>query len=185
MDFDELFSAVSLASHGQCWKFVAEKDGKCCQVCRSYHQRVFFDTDPAMPLLPLHPNCRCKYVEASEEETAQAWLEIFPDTAIENTPKHKINELLKKLNDLYTFKIPKPPRLTDNKANWLYMTWMWFFEQGDNPANFSADSPESKDISESFSIQELKKEYFSSGRIPTGWGFTGPGSATGNYGEVE
>ena len=34
-------------------------------------------------------------------------------------------------------------------------------------------------------MKELKKEYFKTGKIPKLWQFTGPGTATGNYGEVE
>ena len=62
---------------------------------------------------------------------------------------------------------------------------MWFFEQGKNPAHFDRDSPESQDIANSYSMQELKKEFFKTGKTPVLWQFTGQGTATGNYGEVE
>ena len=35
------------------------------------------------------------------------------------------------------------------------------------------------------SMKELKKEYFKTGKIPKLQQFTGPGTGTGNYGEVE
>ena len=44
---------------------------------------------------------------------------------------------------------------------------------------------ESQDIANSYSMKEVKKEYFKTGKIPTGWSFTGPKTATGNLGEVE
>ena len=90
-----------------------------------------------------------------------------------------------KIKNIYDFKIPQPPKETNNKANWAYMTWMWFFEQGKNKIRFSSNSLESQDIANSYSMKELKKEYFKTGKIPKLWQFTGPGTATGNYGEVE
>ena len=44
---------------------------------------------------------------------------------------------------------------------------------------------ESQDIANSYSMKEVKKEYFKTGKIPTGWEFNGPKTATGNLGEVE
>ena len=65
------------------------------------------------------------------------------------------------------------------------LPWMWFFEQGKNPVYFDCNSPESQDIADSYSMKEIKKDYFKTGKTPTEWSFTGPKTATGNFGEVE
>ena len=44
-------------------KFISEKGVNSCNICRSYHGKIFAKDDPQKPKLPLHPNCRCKFVE--------------------------------------------------------------------------------------------------------------------------
>ena len=45
------------------WRFVAEKDGDCCEKCSRFDGKVFSVEDTAKPELPIHPNCRCKFVK--------------------------------------------------------------------------------------------------------------------------
>ena len=99
--------------------------------------------------------------------------------------KKQIMEYYNAAKYIWTHKIPKPPKNTDNHANWALMTWDWFFEQGSNPIYFDKDSAHSKDIAESYSIKEVKKKYYKTKKTPTGWRFTGSATATGTLGEVE
>ena len=172
MRIDDITETLSARTQQKYWHFIAENDGKCCEKCRRFSGRIFSDDDPAKPELPLHPNCRCTFKEASPEDSLQA-MEI-PDLSARK-PAYAGSELssvLDKLKYIYKFKVPKPPRLTDNKANWGRMTWMWFFEKGKNPIRFDCNSPESRDIAESYSMQEVKKEYFRTGKIPKKWSFS-------------
>jgi hypothetical protein len=183
MDLNELTQKLSDALLPKYWYFVAEKDGDCCEKCRRFDGKVFSDEDPAKPELPIHPNCRCSWRKATIKESAQA-MEILTPKAPSFAGKN-LADVVQQIKNIYDLKIPKPPRETNNKANWAYMTWMWFFEQGKNKIRFSSNSLESQDIANSYSMKELKKEYFKTGKIPKLWQFTGPGTATGNYGEVE
>ena len=185
MDLEGLISKISEAAQPEYWRFVTENDGDCCEKCRRFDGKVFSDEDPAKPKLPIHPNCRCSWRKATIKESAEAMIEVNIINRIPSYVSERLDTVVKNVKNIYQFKVPKPPRLTDNKANWLHMTWMWFFEQGKNPIYFDCKSPESQDIAESYSMKEVKKEYFKTGKIPTGWDFIGPKTATGNLGEVE
>ena len=185
MDLEGLISKISEAAQPEYWRFVAEKDGDCCEKCKRFDGKVFSNEDPAKPKLPIHPNCRCSWRKATIKESAQAMIEVNIINRIPSYISERLDTVVKNVKNIYQFKVPKPPRLTDNKANWLHMTWMWFFEQGKNPIYFDSNSPESQDIAESYSMKEVKKEYFKTGKIPTGWEFNGPKTAKGNLGEVE
>ena len=63
MDVDELIGRLSAAPQVKYWRFDTSHDGKCCARCHGFRGRVFSNNDPAMPKLPLHPNCRCSLVE--------------------------------------------------------------------------------------------------------------------------
>lgn len=185
MNFDEITRRLADALLPDYWYFAAEKDGKCCERCRRLDGKVFRNGDPAMPGLPLHPNCHCSLRKATHAEALTAMIEVPVVNSIPAYAKENLSTVVKNIKNIYEFKIPKPPRMTDNRANWLHMTWMWFFEQGENPIRFAPDSPESLDIANSFSMKEVKREYFRTGKIPTKWKFTGPKTATGNLEEVE
>lgn len=185
MDLEKLILKISEVSLPEYWRFVAEKDGRCCEKCKRFDGKVFSDEDPAKPELPIHPNCRCTWRKATAKEATEAMDEVNITNRIPSYISERLDTVVKNIKNIYQFKVPKPPRLTNNKANWLYMTWMWFFEQGKNPIYFTCNSPESQDIANSHSMKEVKKEYFKTGKTPTGWSFTGPKTATGNLGEVE
>jgi RHS repeat-associated protein len=102
-----------------------------------------------------------------------------------NKIKDKITGLYEAAKKIWEFKIPKPPNNTDNHANWALMMWDWFYENGSNPINFVKDSNQSKDIAESYSMKQVLKKWCKNKKTPDGWRFTGAGTATGTYGEVE
>lgn len=81
--------------------------------------------------------------------------------------------------------VPRPPRRTNHRAWWTLMLLKWFFELGDNPAFYDSDSPQSRDIADSYSMSMVIAEYLSEGRVPDSWIFKGPDTAAGVYGEVE
>ncbi len=124
-----------------------------------------------------HPNCKCRWEQES--------ITLKKEHSIKITSIFDLSNLIKNIKSFRNQSIPKLPKLTNNKADWWKMTQDWFFERGSNPAVFSPDSPESQDIANSFCIKQVKKEYFEKGKFPTGWNFTGPGTATGNYEETE
>ena len=185
MDLDAIIQRLSEVSLPKYWYFTAEKDGKCCDKCRSIDGKVFREDDPAIPKLPLHPNCRCSRREATPAEALNAMDIVILTKEAPAYVHERFDEVIKKVKYIYRFKVPKPPRMTDNKANWLHMTWMWFFEQGANPIRFDCNSPESQDIANSYSMKEVKKTYFETGKIPKQWEFEGHKTATGNLAEVE
>ena len=81
--------------------------------------------------------------------------------------------------------LPKPPVATVHRAYWSKMVLYWFFELGNETTYFPSSSPESQDIADSYSMQQLRMQYYQTGEIPAGWAFSGPETAMGVYGEVE
>lgn len=41
--------------------YIAEMGAKTCKKCQEYHGKIFLETDPQKPIIPIHPNCRCRY----------------------------------------------------------------------------------------------------------------------------
>ena len=76
MDLEKLISKISEVSLVEYWRFVAEKDGDCCENCKRFDGKVFSDEDPAKPGLPIHPNCRCSWRKATIKESAEAMIEV-------------------------------------------------------------------------------------------------------------
>lgn len=110
---------------------------------------------------------------------------IIPDSAKIEYYKKKIELIYEAAKYIWNHKVPKPPQMTNNKANWLQMTWNWFYEVGPTPVYYSANSPESYDIAHSYSMHEVIQKYIRTGDTPKRWRFTGPKTATGNLAEVE
>ena len=42
--------------------FAAELGKNCCKTCQELHGRIFPENDSGKPEIPLHPNCRCRYI---------------------------------------------------------------------------------------------------------------------------
>lgn len=59
MDMKQLISEIWEETQHHYLEFVAEDDHKCCPVCKEFDGMIYRDDDPALPRLPLHPNCRC------------------------------------------------------------------------------------------------------------------------------
>jgi hypothetical protein len=60
--------------------YVAEKSRTSCMKCQENHAKRFRSLDPNKPTLPIHPNCKCKYVElskATDEMTTMRTIKIF------------------------------------------------------------------------------------------------------------
>lgn len=49
------------STHESLVMYVAEMGEKTCRTCREYHGKIFTEHDPEKPLIPVHPNCRCRY----------------------------------------------------------------------------------------------------------------------------
>ena len=92
---------------------------------------------------------------------------------------------IERVEDKIGMRIPRPPRPTAHQADWFDMVINWFFELGPNPAIYSKDSPQSIDIANSYSMKTVLEAYCKDKEAPKEWKFDGPGTATGEYGEVE
>jgi len=49
-------------------RFISEKGTNSCKACLANDGKIFSVDDPQKPELPIHPNCRCRYEELSENE---------------------------------------------------------------------------------------------------------------------
>jgi hypothetical protein len=65
-------AVLSLNANGQISSkeviFTTEQDASVCNFCYPYHDRIFQADDPAKPEIPIHPNCRCRYLIYSNEQ---------------------------------------------------------------------------------------------------------------------
>ena len=95
------------------------------------------------------------------------------------------DSLIRQIVNIYNYKMPKAPRRGSSEANWLKMTWLWFFEQGKSPARFRSNSPESLAIAASVSMKEVKEEFFKTGNPPMGWSPAESKIAAEEFGEAE
>ncbi|TAE89850.1 MAG: RHS repeat-associated core domain-containing protein, partial [Verrucomicrobia bacterium] len=97
-----------------------------------------------------------------------------------------LNKFIGLADELSGIPLPRAPANRGEEADWGLMMWDWFFEKRENPIHFGEDSAHSKDIAKSYSIRDdLMPKYCRDKQAPTRWGFTGPGTRTGNYGAVE
>lgn len=161
-------------------KYITDADASesgACKECLKNANKVFRWPKEAhlMPKLPIHPNCKCHY-----ENVYESLQKARPISSLDNLIK-----LIQTLREIWKTKIPKPPRMTAREGIWMELVWDWFFEQGPNPVYFDKNSPYSKDISNSYSMKILRKNYEENGKIPRGWSFIGPDTAKYVLGEVE
>ena len=129
-----------------------------------------------------HPHCKCRWAESSVNTTKKSNV----------IPAYKLIKLLnglihvgRTLRHVWKDYIPKPPRKTKHKGDWLILTGMWFFEDGPNPVYFPKDSPFSQDLANSYSVKEILEEYKQTGKPPKRWKFKLIDSAHRRYGEIE
>ena len=67
--------------------YVAEKSRTSCMKCQENHAKRFRSLDPNKPTLPIHPNCKCKYVElskATDEMTVMRSIKMY----VRDEPKY-------------------------------------------------------------------------------------------------
>lgn len=69
MDVDKTVRALEKSGQTKYVKFVSEKSSNRCPKCQQYDGKIYAEDDPRKPPLPLHPNCRCKYVSHSSQNT--------------------------------------------------------------------------------------------------------------------
>ena len=86
--------------------YVAEKSRTSCMKCQENHAKRFRYSDSSRPELPIHPNCKCKYVplsEATAEMTTMRSIKMF----VRGEPKYQSTSLREMYNmfEKGTFKI--------------------------------------------------------------------------------
>lgn len=52
-------------------RFVSDKGPNSCEACLANHGKIYQTDDLKKPALPIHPNCRCKYVKITAEESIE------------------------------------------------------------------------------------------------------------------
>jgi len=109
----------------------------------------------------------------------------FLDQSDYNNAVDAFNQVLNGLGDLASLPTPKWPRANNETADWGGMMTDWFFERRAQPIIFQNSSSQSNDIANSISIKEVLKKWCKNKKTPTGWSFTGQGTAQGNWGGVE
>ena len=65
MDFDQVMQMLRGKTEIKFVQFISDKGPNSCKECLKHHGKIFRADDPNKPELPIHPNCRCKYVEFS------------------------------------------------------------------------------------------------------------------------
>ena len=68
MDIAQLTNLINDSSKKGMVKFVSESGPHTCAECSDYDGMLFYIDAPDLPQLPLHPNCRCKYVSVDDPQ---------------------------------------------------------------------------------------------------------------------
>lgn len=50
------------------YKYTAEISSTSCSICKKNDNIIFRSGDPDIPILPLHPNCKCKLILITDEQ---------------------------------------------------------------------------------------------------------------------
>ena len=72
MELDQIIQMLKGKTEIKLVKFISDKGPNSCEDCLKHHGEVFQLDDPEKPELPIHPNCRCKYVEVTSDVTNYA-----------------------------------------------------------------------------------------------------------------
>ncbi|MGE4563912.1 MAG: hypothetical protein AB7F32_03500 [Victivallaceae bacterium] len=67
MDMMRIMSALETSIKPRFYKYVSESTNGTCDACLKHGGEIFTEYDK-MPELPLHPNCRCHYIEVSVDD---------------------------------------------------------------------------------------------------------------------
>ena len=72
MGVDQVMQMLNGKNEIKLVKFISDKGPNSCKECLKHHGEVFRADDPNKPVLPIHPNCRCKYepIDTSNKNTA-------------------------------------------------------------------------------------------------------------------
>lgn len=68
MDIVRLTQLIDDSSKKEMVRFVSESGPHTCAECSDNDGKLFHIDDPDLPQLPMHPNCRCKYVSADDPQ---------------------------------------------------------------------------------------------------------------------
>ena len=63
MELDQIIQMLKGKTEVKLVRFISDKGPNSCKACLVHHGKVFRADDPDKPKLPIHPNCRCKFVE--------------------------------------------------------------------------------------------------------------------------
>ncbi len=72
MGVDQVMQMLNGKTEIKLVKFISDKGPNSCKECLKHHSEIFRLDDPNKPVLPIHPNCRCKYelIDTSNKNTA-------------------------------------------------------------------------------------------------------------------
>lgn len=68
MDIQYVITALKERFQEKKVRFVVEQDSRNCEKCLQYNGKIYKESDPDKPILPIHPNCRCTYEEVSNPD---------------------------------------------------------------------------------------------------------------------
>ena len=71
MDFEKIISRLKSETEVKLVRFISDKGPNSCAACLEHHGKIFKQDDPNKPLLPIHPNCRCKYEELTADKVTE------------------------------------------------------------------------------------------------------------------
>ena len=71
MDFDKIMSMLKRETEVKLVRFISDKGPNSCKACLEHHGKIFKHDDPNKPLLPIHPNCRCRYEELTADKVTE------------------------------------------------------------------------------------------------------------------
>lgn len=91
MDLENTQNELDRISMPKYVKFIAEHDSKTCVDCQRWDGKIFDAEDSNRPILPLHPNCRCKYQDMPANEKSLIFHEEKKHTVAMLTRKHNIS----------------------------------------------------------------------------------------------
>lgn len=90
MDLEKIKTELNRISLPQYIKFIAENNSKTCICCQRWNGKIFEKEDSDRPILPLHPNCRCKYQDMPTNEKILNFYEEKKHIVAVLTEKHNI-----------------------------------------------------------------------------------------------
>lgn len=135
MNVERIVSALKANQSKHYFKYVLDGKTKNCANCLRLDGEIFAEDDGNKPILPLHPNCDCRYVEVSEREFLRQQNFQFgtmnPDKWIEQSDDDKnlwCNSFRKQFGDCidkYSIKYNVPKQLLAGIIANEMIDWKW------------------------------------------------------------